>query len=94
MPSRELSKDIGARNNMKVAVDEDEWIMIDTIRRGMCTIGIVVTLLLIATFTTAYMYCGLVFIKQWDLPPWLLVIGALRNSFRMTVFVLVEFLWL
>ena len=26
---------------MNVAVDEDEWIMIDTIHRGMFTIGIV-----------------------------------------------------
>ena len=41
MPSRELSKYIGARDNMNVAVDEDEWIMIDTIRRGICTMGIV-----------------------------------------------------
>lgn len=41
MPSRELSKYIGARKNMNVAVDEDEWIMIDTIRLGICTIGIV-----------------------------------------------------
>lgn len=41
MPSRGLSKYISARKNMNVAVDEDEWIMIDTIHRGMFTIGIV-----------------------------------------------------